>query len=313
MTPARIKKRIRSERDLVHTLANVYTCYGFRGDRSRIKIAMLTAYFDESGIHDGNHLCVVAGYIGNDAQWGSFIAEWIPAIKPRKNLHMKDIRNFKRAARLLARLGPIPDRHHLQRVVGGVWWKDYKTVMKGNVPGQYTDPYMLAAQIAIVQTAGYISRSDEILFLFSRQDVHEKRMTAVDRIVFKTRKTDSRVKGIQFHPCPDATVCFDAADYLAFEVREYMNDKHSGKAEYGISILGDGKMVGYIYTAERLQEIVDFLTAQGITGGKPTVHDLANLFSKLPKLPVPTKHFPRSIFFNIFEGSKNHEGTDSAV
>jgi hypothetical protein len=29
--------------------------------------------FDESGIHKGDHLCVVAGFVGNDAQWLSFI------------------------------------------------------------------------------------------------------------------------------------------------------------------------------------------------------------------------------------------------
>jgi hypothetical protein len=40
-------------------------------------MAMLTAYFDESGIHKGDHLCVVAGFVGNDAQWLALIRDWV--------------------------------------------------------------------------------------------------------------------------------------------------------------------------------------------------------------------------------------------
>lgn len=42
-------------------------------------MAMLTAYFDESGIHPGNHVCVVGGFIGNDVQWTYQSVKSLPA------------------------------------------------------------------------------------------------------------------------------------------------------------------------------------------------------------------------------------------
>jgi Protein of unknown function (DUF3800) len=37
---------------------------------------MLEAYMDESGIHDGAHVCVVAGYWGGEQQWRRFEPRW---------------------------------------------------------------------------------------------------------------------------------------------------------------------------------------------------------------------------------------------
>jgi hypothetical protein len=77
---------------LISTLANAYTCYGRRGDKDGFLVAILSGYFDESGTHEGDHLCVVSGFVGNDAQWGAFINDWVPAIKPRLNLHMRKLK-----------------------------------------------------------------------------------------------------------------------------------------------------------------------------------------------------------------------------
>lgn len=75
------------------TLANVHTpvmvCDATRG---KFLMTLLTGYFDESGIHDGDHRCVVGGFVGNDAQWQALVADWIPAIHPRLNLHMTKLR-----------------------------------------------------------------------------------------------------------------------------------------------------------------------------------------------------------------------------
>jgi hypothetical protein len=39
-------------------------------------LAMLDAYFDESGIHDGAEVCLVAGYFGGRGQWRKFEKLW---------------------------------------------------------------------------------------------------------------------------------------------------------------------------------------------------------------------------------------------
>ena len=38
--------------------------------------SMLEAYLDESGIHDGAHACVIAGYWGGEKQWRNFERAW---------------------------------------------------------------------------------------------------------------------------------------------------------------------------------------------------------------------------------------------
>src|ERR1700680_2141304 len=106
---------------------------------------MLTGYFDESGIHKGYHLCVVAGFVGEEAQWGSLAHDWIKALGRRKNLHMKRLRWNKQARvrELLANLGTIPWRYNLTPIVGGVWLRDYEEVAKGRIVETFANPYMI--------------------------------------------------------------------------------------------------------------------------------------------------------------------------
>lgn len=47
-------------------------CHLVRGNKGTNSfMALLTGYFDESGIHENEHGCVIAGFVGNDAQWGT--------------------------------------------------------------------------------------------------------------------------------------------------------------------------------------------------------------------------------------------------
>lgn len=39
-------------------------------------LALIQSYFDESGIHGGSKLCVVAGYVGTVTQWSKFECLW---------------------------------------------------------------------------------------------------------------------------------------------------------------------------------------------------------------------------------------------
>lgn len=56
---------------------------------------MIDAYLDESGIHDGAAICVVAGYFAGRGQWRKFEKEWRRAFTdfgmPIEDFHAKDI------------------------------------------------------------------------------------------------------------------------------------------------------------------------------------------------------------------------------
>jgi hypothetical protein len=56
---------------------------------------MLNAYLDESGIHNGAAVCVVAGYFGGRGQWRKFEDDWRKMLAdfnvPLEEFHAKDI------------------------------------------------------------------------------------------------------------------------------------------------------------------------------------------------------------------------------
>lgn len=240
---------------------------------------MLTAYFDESGIVDDQQLCIVAGFIGNEAQWGSFAADWIPAIRPRPHLHMKKLRWKQHPAKVandLARLGPIPHRYNLRPVWAGMWHIDYFNFMKGRVRSDCTNPYMACAMRCMARVMEHIAEDDRVLFVFDRQDVHDNVIRSMFPTVFRWDDFDPRVEDVTMAPRPpygsklSKNVCFDPADYLAFELREYHLDKDSFKAKAGVSILGDGDMHGDIYKPDHVKEMADDFVAIGmVPGGGP--------------------------------------------
>ncbi len=221
-------------------------------------MAVLTAYFDESGVH-GQDACIVAGFLGNDAQWQAMIADWIPALKQRKNLHMKKLRWNQypdRIANSLAQLGTIPHKYNLKGVAAAIKWSDYNAIVKGKVKSSFANPYQMCAFCAISVVLVELARDDDVYFVFDRQE--GKRKTDMHRmrdIVYEWCGADRRVKGIDFLPrC--ATVCLDPADYLAYAIRERHLNKNSFKAKACAPIIGPGGNGGW-FGAPQLEGMVD--------------------------------------------------------
>ena len=243
--------------EFLATLANVHTCYGLRGRKEGFRMALLTGYFDESGIH-GADVCVVAGFIGNDAQWQSFIGEWVPAIRPAQNLHMKKLRwnqHPEAVARRLARLGPLPHKYNLHPIMAGMKWRDYNSVVRGKIPGKFTHPYILCALACVSVVLTELAGSDDVYFLLDQQrGLRRESMEELRKIVFGWFGADKRVRGIDFMRRQD-TVCLDPADYLAYIVRERSFDMNSLKSRAGESIIGPGGNGGWI-PAEHLEQLV---------------------------------------------------------
>jgi hypothetical protein len=68
-------------------------------DDHRELFAMLEAYLDESGIHEGASVCVIAGYFGTAREWRKFEEDWRKLLAdhlvPRDKFHANDV--FKKA------------------------------------------------------------------------------------------------------------------------------------------------------------------------------------------------------------------------
>jgi hypothetical protein len=263
--------RVESEVAYIRTLANIYTCYGFRGKRERLKIAvLLTANFDESGTGHNEQLCVVAGFVGNDAQWASFIADWIPALgRHRKNLHMTKLRwsqRYDAIAESLALLGLIPHRYNLAPVNVRMWHRDHKEIVEGKVSSEFTSPYQLCATTCISTVLSEIAGpDDEVLFIFDRQEgKRAERMNKLRDWVYRWAKLDKRIKDINFVP-RETTVCLDPADYLAFQLHHHGLDPESKKAKAGMPILAAKHIYGGEYSREYLALTVQNLQSEGMS------------------------------------------------
>ncbi len=256
-------------------------------------MAVLTAYFDESGIHDDdpreNHCCVVAGYIGNSDQWHALAAEWIPAIRPRKNLHMKKLRwnqHPERIAPLLARLGPLPEKYNLQPVQVWVRWCDYKAVF-GQSDDPFMEPYVLCANISIITSLlEFLPDDDSIYFIFDRQEgLRRETMEKVRDVNYEWLGIDKRVSGIDFIS-RETTVCLDPADYLAFMSHEQALEPESQKSKLGKSIFDGRPSVGGKFALPQLR----WFANEGVRKSKDKfpVEEIRNLM-KLPYFRGPKK------------------------
>jgi hypothetical protein len=267
-----VNSRILKEREFLSGLLNIFTCHGFRANKETCKMALLTGYFDESGVHKGDHLCVVAGFIGNENQWGSYINDWITALGPqRKNLHMQSLRwkqHPQRIAALLEKLGPIPHRYNLTPVYSAMYQRDYREIMEGNVAPEYTTPFMTCAQTCMAITLQEVIGDSEVAFIFERRRVDNGAIESLNSFVFGAVGVDSRVRELTFSTYKH-TVCLDAADFLAYQIRELNLDKESPKAKMGMSIM-QGEAHGGTFTREQMIEKTADLIRLGVTpGSKP--------------------------------------------
>jgi hypothetical protein len=234
-------------------------------------MALLTAYFDESGVHEGDHFCVVAGFVGNDAQWHAVAKDWISAIQPRRNLHLRKLRwnqHPERIAPVLARTGPIPGKYNLTPIGVGVRWEDFNFIVKGRIREKFTNPYMMCAYCAMSAVLFEVIGSDDIYFPFDRQEgLRRETMHIFRDFVFDRVGVDRRIHGLDFIE-RESTVCLDPADYLAFMLRERAIDEHSEKSKMGESIL-QRKPHGGGISAQQLQSIVDNMIADGFSADQP--------------------------------------------
>ena len=239
-------------------------------------MALLTAYFDESGINPDEHTCVVAGFIGNNEQWTALADDWIKAIHPRKNLHMRALRwkqHPDRVEKVLAKTGPIPSKYNLTPVGVSLGWDDYSRIAKGKVSEEYRTPYMLCAVAAVsVVLLEVVGKNDEVYFLFDRHEgLRTETMNAVRDVGFEWFGMDSRYRGLDFIP-RKPTVCLDPGDYLAYILRESAIDPRSYKARVGKSII-NRKIHGGKIPVRYFQWLVD--GDQRPDGLERAIHDLA--------------------------------------
>lgn len=222
-------------------------------EHGRIVLAVLSAYFDESGIHDDAPLCVMAGFIGSLRQWQRVEAAYRRAagadaydpglhasqffVRTPEGQHGGPYKGWSndRAEGLLESLVQAVDE-------AGVWpilaaldveaFRAYSRAERQQLTGHYqapagkaslagapTKPYYLVLQSVVVQAAKRVTRPDlSVRFIFDLQ----QQFAAYGVNLYEYIKrvglwgTPSRVLGdISFARRADA-LPLQAADLLAY-------------------------------------------------------------------------------------------------
>ena len=145
-------------------------------------IAMVEAYFDESGIHQGARVCIIAGYFGRHNAWARLENEWRNVLSdhslPLEKFHAKDIVKAHRHQEMLKQLVACIAKRDLFPISAGVVIDDFKQLAeserkwftggsgKSKKSGAASKPYFLPFQMCVRQVTHYTPAGSKAHFFF---------------------------------------------------------------------------------------------------------------------------------------------------
>jgi len=228
------------------------------GARDESLIAMLEAYFDESGNDDRSTIFTVAGFIATRSQWEAFEKEWKAFLGDEKieRFHRVDLecfqRNFHRDRgwdearrdRVVREAQRIIGEHVLYGVKNSIIKKDYREAVLADtdekVKSQLGKNYYTFCGQAVMRKiavwAAHNSHNEAIRYFFESGAKGEgELLQVISKIVKRKRekalfryggmsfveKYDEVIDGVLF----PGVVQLHAADVLAYEGYKWMENK----------------------------------------------------------------------------------------
>ena len=208
-------------------------------------LAMLTAYMDESGIHEGSNICAIAGFMGTEEEWSILERRWKTVIRNAgiSAFHMAEFESrhgeFQgwselRRKSLLRELVETIKARDLHGVGSALVVADYNLLSEGdrkyithNNPDR---PYFLCFQHCIVESAHHADNlppEEKVGFVFDRQHdfaAEAKRLynDMKDQIEWENRH---RLADALAFASKRGTVQLQAADLAAYECYKHLDNK----------------------------------------------------------------------------------------
>ncbi len=191
MTPEGRNRRIRYKIDELAGLLHPH-------DGHRRILAMIDAYLDESGIHDGAAICVIAGYFAGRGWWRRFEKRWRKTLDsfgfPMEKFHAKDLlkegNRYYNPELVRALVGTTEEfSQKIHPVSIGIIVEDFQsfsaddrkfmtgaTLMLKNQElkgtGSPNKAYYVAFQHCLKRVAGYAPRGGKAHFFFGLDRAH---------------------------------------------------------------------------------------------------------------------------------------------
>jgi hypothetical protein len=237
----------------------------------------ITGYVDESQ-HTGPGHAVVAGFWGNEEQWKSFADAWKVGLGKRHALHMKDLRWNGRGAKnnvrdLLARLGPIPYQYGLKPVYGAVKSSDFLDLVDGQTDFEKKlCGYSICLSILLSRLT-HLPPHAKIKIVCEQQTFYEPLARALFDSMSNLVAKDVHnpfFSEIGFIP-KDASALTQPADFLAFAMGKYLDDRGSKKDLWCRPIFGNtqpNKILGSTYPRAKIRAYV-LTVMNNVKTGRP--------------------------------------------
>jgi hypothetical protein len=154
-------------------------------DGHRKVFAMMEVFLDESGIHDGASVCVVAGYFGQRSHWRHFERAWKDVLLrfgfQLKDFHAKNWMKSRAKRPLLIELAKTIGKYSIYPVSMGIAVEDFNafkyqqrrwltgaTARSGKLvtSGCPKKPYFVPFQLCLMRVTSYVKTGSRAHFFF---------------------------------------------------------------------------------------------------------------------------------------------------
>lgn len=200
-------------------------------------VAMLRAYMDEPGTHDGSPAVSVGAFFGTPRVWKKWTVAWNVAKRPIKVYHATDLESGRREfegwtedqkSELVKKLLPVIVDAEIRGIVIGIHMAAFSSAMKDrpDLREIFPSPYAACFQWAI-----------QMLLDFKRQVGNREKLAIVHEVNDFRGEIDAAFNVLQKYYDPDRTLAravqfaakeeqvpLQAADILAFESNKRFRD-----------------------------------------------------------------------------------------
>lgn len=251
-------------------------------------VAVLKAYLDESGVHDGSPVLTVAAYTAKPKTWRDWTRTWNAAKRPIRVYHAADAANLsgefegweKPAMNALAaRLLPVIADAEIAGVVAGIHLGEFEKATKDrpDLRGLIGHPYgacfhWLVGQIVRLQNK--LGSAERIAFVHENNDHQGHALESFDWIKQNVNFGD-RAISLSFGTKADY-VPLQAADILAYEANKRLRDPSKPerrawaalkpKQNVMVGYFGKDNMPWLLETLAEMQQANPRLSVAGQTG-----------------------------------------------
>jgi hypothetical protein len=199
-------------------------------------VAVLKAYMDESGVHDGSPVLAVAAYLARPRQWQEWTKRWNATKRPIKVFHAADCANLHGEVEgwtkedrdaLVARLLPVIAVFDMPGVVVGIHMQEFEAALAGrpDLREVFGTPYAACfqwvVQIIMNMALGANSR-ERIAFVHETNDYRQEALEGFSWIEKNGNPLETLIS-LQFGSKKQFAP-LQAADILAYEGNKRLRD-----------------------------------------------------------------------------------------